>query len=446
MYLDKKTVATILIVFLLILQTERVELGPQNEVDFVDAINQSKRLVVGITTKLSDGKSNNPLINDPYFNQFFNIDLKDITHHYLPAGSGVIVDSEKGWVITNYHIVKGASDIRVSDISGHSQAAELIGVDEKYDLALLRFISKDHKSFSIADTTKLAIGQSVLAIGNPLGNELQLSSGYLSHLISNNTSLDIHNPYFQTDIGINPGLSGGALINRKGELIGINTALFYDAQSPHSIGFSLPIHTVLARISIMINNAQSNQGYIGLDIQELTPELANAFGLSDDTHFALIVDVEKGSPAASAGFQSGDLIETVNGQLTPDYNALIDELGAYKAGDSITLEVLRGREKRSITVVMELKKAGVEEFSLPFPQLNGIKLRNADGNNGILVEQVSSSSRAAHSGLRRRDTITEINRKKVSNMDSFEDYDLPLEGEVLLKVRRDNSVFYILIE
>ncbi len=292
-------------------QRSTAMVGPSS---YADAVESAAPAVVNINTAKVVTERTITLFDDPIFRHFFGDQLRVVPRKRLETslGSGVIV-SREGYILTNNHVIEGADQIRVSLHDGRSAQARLIGSDPDTDLALLQIEMEALPAITFGQSGNLRVGDVVLAIGNPFGVGQTVTMGIVS--ATNRSQLGISNQenFIQTDAAINPGNSGGALVDAFGNLIGVNTAIFSKTGASHGIGFAIPVSTAQYVMKQLIEHGQVQRGWIGIEMQNLTPQLADSFGL-DTTHGALVAGVYRNSPAAQAGLSPGDIITHIDGQ------------------------------------------------------------------------------------------------------------------------------------
>jgi Do/DeqQ family serine protease len=307
--------------------------------------------VVGISVR-GEVREVNPLTQDPLFRQFFNLRDQPIEQETEAVGSGVIVDAARGYVLTNSHVVDNATSIAVTTKDNRRLAAKLIGRDTGTDIAVLQIPAEDLTAVPIGDSSRLKVGDFVLAVGNPFGLGQTVTSGIVSALGRTGLGIEGYEDFIQTDASINPGNSGGALVDLQGRLIGINTAILAPGGGNVGIGFAVPIDMARDVMDQLIRYGEVRHGRIGVAIQDLTPDLARALGTTR-TEGALVARVEPGSAAQRAGLRSSDLIVAVDG--APIHNAaeLRNRVGLAQIGDELELTVDRSGVERSVAVRIE---------------------------------------------------------------------------------------------
>ena len=376
--------------------------------------------------------------DDPFFRQFFGNpfgDLQPREQREHSLGSGVIV-SPDGYVLTNNHVVDGATDIEVSLKDKRQLKAKVVGTDPRSDIAVLKIPASGLSTVPLGNSSKLHIGDIVLAIGDPFGIGETVTMGIVS--ATGRRALNIEGPggyedFIQTDAAINPGNSGGALVNSRGELIGINTAIISNGGGGNQgVGFAVPVDMARQVMDQILKTGKVTRGYLGVMIQEVTPELAKAFGLPS-TEGALVGDVTPNSPGAKAGLQKGDVIVAMNGQPIGDFEDLRLRISQTSPGTTVKLEVMRNGQKREFNPTLGELPATAEaatgsergENAMEGVQVEALTPEVAEqlglptGARGVVVTQVDPDSPAAGGGIQRGDVIEEVNHKPVNNLQQF---------------------------
>ncbi len=419
--------------------------------------------VVNISTTKVVRRDSSPLFDDPFFD-FFN-PFRDFKApkkwKEQSLGSGVIV-SPDGYIITNNHVIEQADEIRVILFDKRSFKARIIGADPKTDVALVKIDAGSLPTVRWGDSDKLQVGEFVLAIGNPFGLSHTVTMGIISAVGRANVGIADYEDFIQTDAAINPGNSGGPLVNIRGELIGINTAIFSKSGGYQGIGFAVPSNMVRLVMDQLQQKGKVTRGWLGVTIQELTPELAQKFGIRN-AKGALVGDISKGSPAERAGLRRGDVIIEFNGKKITDPGHLRNMVSQAKAGSQISLLVLRGdKELRIPVVIAELPKdiaesaPGVSPEEAPSEVLSGLSVMELTreiarqlglrkDEKGVVIARVEPGSGADEAGIRKGDIIQEIDRKKIEGLT---DYTRIVSGikpgdTVLLFINRGGRKFYV---
>ena len=293
-------------------------------------------------------REDNPLFQDPLFRRFFNLQPGPIERETEAAGSGVIVDAREGYVLTNAHVVENATSIEVTTKDNRQFKAKLVGRDPGTDIAVLQIQGSNLTAVPLGDSDHLQVGDFVLAVGNPFGLGQTVTSGIVSAL-GRSPGIEGYEDFIQTDASINPGNSGGPLVDLQGRIIGINTAIVAPSGGNVGIGFAVPINMARQVMEQLISGGEVKRGQIGVAIQDLTPDIAQALGTTH-TQGAVIARVVPGSPAERAGLRTNDLVIAVNG--TPIHNGveLRNRVGLSKIGDSVELTIVRGSSERTVAV------------------------------------------------------------------------------------------------
>ncbi len=360
-------------------------------------------------------------------------------------GSGVIINAEKGYVVTNNHVINEANEIQITLKDGRQIEAKKIGADENSDIALLQVDADNLKEITIADSDKLRVGDFAVAIGSPFGLGQTVTSGIVSALGRSGLNADNFEDFIQTDAAINSGNSGGALINLKGDLIGINTAIIAPNGGNVGIGFAIPSNMVKNLVDQIIEYGEVRRGVLGVAGRSVTGEFAQAMEL-EEAQGAFVEQVTEDSAADEAGIEAGDVITKVNGKKIRSFSELRGKIGSIGAGNEVKLTVIKANGKEK-TYAVTLKKA--ESVSIKpetiHKMLEGAVLGNNNTDEGVLVTSVEDDSPAAMIGLRDGDIIVGVNRKRVKNIAELRDYLKNNQGISLLNIIRGNTNLYIRI-
>lgn len=305
--------------------------------------------VVNIAVLQRAPQIDNPLFRDPFFRRFFDIPDVVPSKPQVAAGSGVIIDSRRGFVVTNNHVVEKSEEIQVKLKDGRAVRAKLIGRDPPTDIAVLQ-IDADHlTALPLGESDRLRVGDFVVAIGNPFGLGQTVTSGIVSALGRTGLTSEGYEDFIQTDASINPGNSGGALVNYQGELIGINTAIIGPSGGSVGIGFAVPVNIVRSVMEQIIEHGQVQRGRLGVALQDLTADMAESLRL-DNLEGALIAQVQQGSPADRAGLRAGDVVIAVDGRPVHNATELRNRIGMTAAGTPMELQVNNKGRNRTVTV------------------------------------------------------------------------------------------------
>ncbi len=416
--------------------------------------------VVNISTTTTIPAQENPfgdMFNDPFFRRFFG---DQFNHPGLnrkqkssALGSGVIV-SDKGYLLTNSHVVKGADEINVVLYDKREFKGTIVGIDSKTDLAVVKIDAKDLPTVTIGSSSALKTGDVVLAIGNPFGLNQTITMGIVSAVGRSRIGLADFEDFIQTDAAINPGNSGGALVNTNGELIGINTAIFSTSGGYMGIGFAIPSDMATIVMDSIIKNGKVIRGWLGVSTQPLTPELAQTFKIKDQTG-ALVSGVIANSPADKAGLKRGDLIIGLAGKSVADPVSLRNMVASLSPGTKIEIKIIREAAERSLSAILaelndktaanrteyknSLKGVAVQELTTGLRE----KLDIPENLSGVVVADIGPDS-PAQGLLRANDVIQEVNRQNIQNTQDFEQAVAKIgekEGMLLLVYRQGGSIY-----
>ncbi|GAA6203981.1 MULTISPECIES: Do family serine endopeptidase [Thalassotalea] len=360
-------------------------------------------------------------------------------------GSGVIIDADKGYIVTNNHVINEADEIQITLKDGRQIEATKIGADESSDIALLQVDSKNLTAVTIADSDKLRVGDFAVAIGSPFGLGQTVTSGIVSALGRSGLNADNFEDFIQTDAAINSGNSGGALINLRGELIGINTAIIGPNGGNVGIGFAIPSNMVKSLVDQIIEFGEVRRGVLGVSGRSVTGEFAKAMEL-EGAQGAFVEQVVEDSAAQIAGIEAGDVITKVNGKRIKSFSELRGKIGAIGAGNEVKLSVIKadGDEETYTVVLKKAETANVEPASI-HRMLEGAELENNSKGFGVAIKAVEADTPAAMIGLRAGDIISGVNRHRVTNIAELRDYLKDNKGISLLKIIRGNTNLFIRI-
>ena len=409
--------------------------------------------VVNIYTINQVRQNNSSLFEDRFLKEFFNSPgSKANKKNRAGLGSGVIIDSSKGLIITNNHVIAKATDIKVKLMDGREFKAEIVGTDPATDIAIIKINAKKLKSLKIANSNDLRVGDFVVAIGNPFGIGQTVTSGIISALGRSGLGIEAYEDFIQTDASINPGNSGGALVNLRGELIGINTAIIGSGgRNPGSIGIGLAIPTNLA-INIseqILKFGKVKRGILGVSAQDLTPNLAKAFGLTVRSG-VLITEIRKNSSASKAGLKTGDVITAVDGKKVNRANDLRNIIGLTPVGQSLKFTVLRNKKTEFVKIeISENKELANLKIN---PRLEGISFKEIKKGmreygiiEGLIVSTINKNSIAFRNGIRKNDIILSINNIAVKSIKDVHELSRKNKDQIVLNVRRGNRSAFILL-
>lgn len=419
-------------------------------------LEQATPAVVNIATRGKVAIQNNPLFNDPFFRRFFGVPDQPRERDTQSLGSGVIVDAKRGYILTNHHVIANADEITVTLRDRRSLQAKVIGTDPEADVAVIQIQADRLTALPLADSSKLRVGDFVVAIGNPFGLGQTVTSGIVSALGRTGLGIEGYEDFIQTDASINPGNSGGALVNLRGELVGINTAILAPGGGNVGIGFAIPTNMSSNIMAQLIEFGKVRRGRLGIQVQDLTPDLAQAFNIAPGTalHGAVVAQVTPDSAADKAGIKSGDIITAVNGLPARDGGSLRNAIGLLRVGEKVQLDILReGKARRLEMVVKEDTQQAHVGAKHEDSRLAGVVFGAVNENSplfgkldGIPVVDVDPSSRAAQAGLRPGDLVLSINRQPVRTPDDLVSVTQKHPGPLLFNVRRDNGALFILLQ
>jgi len=385
----------------------------------------------------------NPLLDDPFFRRFFDVppDMKPRERQFQSAGSGVIVDAKSGYIITNYHVVENASEITVTLLDNRSFSAKVVGSDEGADIAVLQAKQPNLVAMALGDSSKLEVGDYVVAIGNPFGLQHTVTAGIVSALGRTGINPEGYEDFIQTDASINPGNSGGALVNLRGELVGINSAILSGSGGNIGIGFAIPVNMAKGVMDQLIKYGQVKRGVLGVNIYDVTPDVAKEFGLPADASGALVAGVAQGSSAEHAGVKTGDIIVSINGAPLRSATELRNSIGMLRIGDQVEIGLLRDGKPLKVTALVAERAESVNAVDI-HRGLEGADLADAPDGAGVLVRAVQEGSPAAQAGLRANDLVVAVGRAPVATLKGFREAakDANL---LLLNVKRGSAVVLI---
>jgi serine protease Do/serine protease DegQ len=390
--------------------------------------------VVSISVLQKSPEEQNPLMRDPFFRRFFGAPQQ--SQQQRSAGSGVIVDAKNGYVMTNAHVVKDASEIEVALKNNLRLPAKLIGADPGTDIALLKIEEKNIVEVKFGDSDALQVGDFVIAIGNPFGIGQTATSGIVSALGRSGLSLEGYEYFIQTDAPINPGNSGGALINLKGELVGINSAIIGPSGGNVGIGFAVPAVMARAVMEQLIRYGEVKRGRLGAAAQDVA-----------GTEGAVVSDVQAGSPAEQAGLRKGDVVTGLNGRPVRGGAELRARLSVVPVGETVELRVQRGSETQALNArIGELEKTR-SAGGRAIVELAGAELSDAQRQGGrrervVLVTAVDPDSQAFQHGLREGDIIFAVNQRRVTTVPTLVKA-LRARGALALNVVRGETILAI---
>ncbi|HVC02841.1 MAG TPA: DegQ family serine endoprotease [Steroidobacteraceae bacterium] len=403
--------------------------------------------VVNIATRGTikvGGGAHNPLLDDPFFRHFFQAppDAQPHERQFQSAGSGVIVDAKNGYIVTNYHVVENASEITVTLLDNRTFSAKVVGTDKGSDIALLQAKQPDLVAMPLGDSSRLQVGDYVLAIGNPFGLQHTVTAGIVSALGRSGINPEGYEDFIQTDASINPGNSGGALVNLRGELVGINSAILSRSGGNIGIGFAIPVNMVKSVMAQLIRYGQVRRGVLGVNIYDVTPDIAKEFGLREASG-ALVAGVIHGSAADRAGIETGDIITSIDGAHMKSAGELRNAIGMLRVGSTIHIGLLRDGKRRQLTATIANPSAGeTANAGIINKALDGAQLTDLPDGGGVRITSIQEGSAAAQSGLRANDLIIGVGRNPIANTKALRAIAKGADF-LMLKVRRGSSVLLI---
>jgi Do/DeqQ family serine protease len=407
----------------------------------------------------------NPLFNDPFFRQFFGPQFQGVPRQRRESalGSGVII-SPNGYIVTNNHVIEKASEIRVQLGNKKEYKGKLVGTDPKTDIAVVKIDATGLPVVPWGDSSKLQVGEIVMAFGNPFGLNQTVTNGIVSAIGRSGVGIESYEDFIQTDAAINPGNSGGALVNINGQLIGINTAIVSPSGGFNGVGFAIPSNMARKVAESLIKTGKVVRGWLGVSIQEVTPALSREFGLTE-VRGALVTDVSADSPASKAGIKRGDVILEFNGTEVDNNSQLASLVGLTPVGTTVKVKVMRGKKEQELSVTIaeqpaslaQAESSSAETESGGFANvLGGLVVQNLTPDiaqqlnvpadtTGIVVANVRPDSAADSAGLQRGDIIQEVNRHPVRNVADYNRIarGLKKNASALLLINRGGGTLYI---
>ncbi|MDP5040621.1 DegQ family serine endoprotease [Flavobacterium sp. W21_SRS_FM6] len=382
------------------------------------------------------------------FKHFFGAPDEQVQERpFKGLGSGVIIDADKGYIVTNNHVVDNASEITVTLTDGREFKAKKMGADAQSDIALLKIEPEKLVALPLADSDKVRVGDFVVAIGNPFGLSQTVTSGIVSALGRSGLNIGGLENFIQTDAAINRGNSGGALVSLRGELVGINTAIFGPNGGNVGIGFAIPSNMMKSLVDQIIEFGEVRRGLLGILGQDVDSGLAEAMNLNVSKG-AFVSEVSPDSPAEKGGIQAGDIITDLNGIAVTSFQELRAKVGSKGAGSKIRLGLLRKGKKVNVDVVLGDATQTVVAAKEIHPALEGATLTNGktkQGDEGVIISEVVARSPAAMIGLQDDDVIIGVNRQKIDNVVALRGALDSAKGVIALSVIRGNSSLYLVI-
>ncbi|MFA9421047.1 MAG: Do family serine endopeptidase [Gammaproteobacteria bacterium] len=395
------------------------------------------------------------LPSDPIFRRYFDIPSIERILETHSLGSGVIVDAKNGYVLTNSHVIEDAIEITVTLSDGRELLAEIIGRDPDTDIAVIKIPAQKLRQATMADSSQLRVGDFVVAIGNPFGLGQTVTSGIVSALGRSGLGIESFEDFIQTDASINLGNSGGALVNLRGEMVGINTAIFGGGDGNVGnigIGFAIPINMAKDIMQQLIAQGEVVRGRLGARGQDLTPQLAQAFNVDLSSGF-IVTQIESGSPADKAGLQVGDVIVAANDKKIRASGDIHNLVGLLRIGQTIDLKLYRQGEEKKLTVVIQTIEIPVIDGSRWHEQFAGAtigEIRESSLQRGLVsylkVVEVKVGSNAWEAGIREGDIFYSINKQLIYNHDEALEAIQRNQRGMILNIQRGNRELYLLIK
>ncbi|MEQ8797539.1 MAG: DegQ family serine endoprotease [Gammaproteobacteria bacterium] len=429
-----------------------VEAGGKELPSLAPMLEKVTPAVVNIATEGRIKQNMNPLFADPFFRRFFNFPDQPIERKTSSLGSGVIVDAKRGLILTNNHVIANADQITVTLRDGRHLEAEVVGTDPETDVAVIKVPADNLTAIKTTDSNNISVGDFVVAIGNPFGLGQTVTSGIVSALSRSGLGIEGYEDFIQTDASINPGNSGGALVNLRGELVGINTAIFSQTGGNIGIGFAIPINLALQIMEQLLETGEVKRAFLGVSMQDISPELAEAFGLKRQTG-AIINQVLEGSPADKAGIKAGDIVLSVDDKKIRNAEDLRNRVGLLPVGKKVRMTILRDGKERKLTVDVSENQVADSGPRAVNELLQGVTVTDLEQGNspyvnaeGVQVLKVERGSIAWRNGLRSGDIITSVNKKDVGSVREFLAAVDKVSAPLLLRIIRGNTAAFLVLK
>jgi len=403
--------------------------------------------VVNVATRgtVQERSPQNPLLDDPFFRRFFEVppNQGNRARPFQSAGSGVIFDAHLGYILTNAHVVEHASEITVTLQDGRDLKAQVVGSDQPTDVAVLKVKPTGLTQIALGDSSRLEVGDFVVAIGNPFGLQNTVTSGIVSGLGRSNIDADGYEDFIQTDASINPGNSGGALVNLRGELVGINTEILSRNGGNIGIGFAIPVNMARSVMQQLIDYGSVKRGLLGVSTYPVSSDIAHVYGL-DSAQGALITQVVTGSAADHAGLRTGDIITAINGTPVKSPTELRNAVGLMRVGDRVEVRYLRDGKTQKVSAVISAPPAPSASLTPAdiHHGLTGANFADGEQGSGALVRSVEPGSPAAQAGLRGNDLIVGVNQQPVDSVHTLQQRSQGA-STLVLEVRRGNTIVLV---
>ncbi|MCH9697842.1 MAG: DegQ family serine endoprotease [Gammaproteobacteria bacterium] len=404
--------------------------------------------VVNIATSGTVSVNQNPMYNDPFFRHFFGVPQQQ--RRTQSIGSGVIIDANEGYIITNNHVIANADTIFVTLNDKRRLKAKLIGTDPETDVAILKVKPERLTAIPLANSSTLRVGDFVVAIGNPFGLGQTVTSGIISALGRTGLGIEGYENFIQTDASINPGNSGGALINLKGELIGVNTAIVGPSGGNVGIGFAIPVNMAKQVMQQLLEHGSVKRGLLGVQVQDITPDLAEALNL-DSVEGTVISAVTEGGAAKKAGLKPGDVILSIDGKPVLSSANLRNAIGLKRVGEKVKIDVIRDGRTKTFKLTIRESNETVSQ-SNDAPLLQGAEFSEIPRQHplyrridGVMISKLKRGSRIWRSGLEPGDIIVSANRQPVTSVKQLMTIARQARGELLLRIQRDNQSLFVVL-
>lgn len=408
-------------------------------------LEKSMPAVVNISTTKNVQQRESPLLKDPFLRHFFQLP-KQQRQQKNSLGSGVIIDKNNGYVLTNNHVIDKADKIMVTLRDGRQLNATLLGTDPEADVAVIQIPAEHLTELPIADSNQLRVGDFVVAIGNPFGLGQTVTSGIISALGRTGLGIEGYEDFIQTDASINPGNSGGALVNLRGEFIGMNTAILAPSGGNVGIGFAIPSNMAITLKKILVKHGEVKRGLLGVTTQDLSTDLVKAFDLKN-TQGAVVSRVENGSAADIAGIETGDIIIALNNRQVKNSSQIRNVIGLMQIGDKITIGLVRDAEDKTVTAIigqpLQAEILGAKLHRTLKDTL--LTATNKKQPEGVLFAKIAQHSYAWRSGLRAGDIIVSANRYRVRNVEQLAQVIDPRRA-LVINIQRGSEAFYLVLK
>ncbi|RDS82756.1 DegQ family serine endoprotease [Dyella monticola] len=406
--------------------------------------------VVNISTK-TRVRVSSPFFDDPVFRQFFGLQGVPREKVEQSLGSGVIVDAQKGYILTNNHVVGGADDITVTLQDGRNVKGTLVGSDPATDVAVVKIHADHLQALPIADSSTLRVGDFVVAVGEPFGLGQTVTSGIVSALGRSGLGGSSFQNFIQTDASINPGNSGGPLVNLRGELVGINTMILSPSGGNVGIGFAIPSNIATEVMNQLIAHGKVSRGSLGAQAQDITPDIARMLNLKSNEG-AVVTRVMPGSAADRAGLSVGDVITAVNGKPLQDAGQLTNAVGLLPVNSTVNLTVMHNGAVRKVTAQLTPQKLSTVDGAKLDPRLAGVTFTDltdeqaSQGLSGVSIASVNPNSRGAQAGLSAGDVIVGVGNRRITSLRDLQGLAGAQPRQLVLLVATEGGINYVVVQ